>query len=420
MVYMSSLSDKLKSLGVQIGAQDLAPAQDAKPPNPELEKVFPGSWCGTRSGSVFVIQKSYPALYYQGEVSIYPEHPLDVIGDWAGADQLGELPLDRFVFIDTETTGLSGGAGTYTFLIGAGKFIENEFQIRQFFMSDPAEEAAQLTALEEYLAPAEVVVSYNGKAFDLPRLRTRYKIHGWPPPLSQVIHIDLLHLMRRLYGAVLPNCTLGTIEHDLLKFIRSSQDIPGWQVAERYFQFLQTRDPDSLRGLFYHNEMDVLSMPAVLNTAASCLYRPQRVNPTRIRDIVSIARFYRHLQDFDRAADLYHYAIERADLKSGEMLTGLKELSFMYKRAGRLDQAVSLWRKAADQEELYAHVELAKAFEHRYVQYAEAVHWTLAAIDLHRKGRTQPPYAESLDELKYRLSRLKVKITKKRTQQKEE
>jgi hypothetical protein len=417
---MSSLSDKLKSLGVQIGTQELGSARKAEIPLPDLEKSFPGSWQETRSGSVFVIEYTYPALHYQGEVSIYPEHPLGVIGRWAEAVHLDEIPLERFVFIDTETTGLSGGTGTYTFLIGVGKFSGAEFHIQQFFMSDPAEEAAQLAALEEYLAPAQVVVSYNGKAFDLPRLRTRFKAHGWPPPLTEIIHLDLLHLMRRLYSAVLPNCTLGTIEHDLLKFIRNSQDIPGWQVAERYFQFLQTRELEPLHGIFYHNEMDVLSMPAVLNLAASCLYRPQRENPHQLRDFMSIARFFHQLRDFDRAEELFRHAIEKADQGSGKALKSIRELSFLYKRKGVLDEAVSLWKEAAGQGELYAHVELAKAFEHTYAEYAEAVHWTLAAIDLHRAGRIRAPHAESLDELNHRLSRLKRKITRKRSQHQEE
>ena len=418
---MSSLSDKLKSLGVQIGAENLPrPENNRRETTSELENMYPGCWRETSSGPVFVLERSYPALYRQGAVSICPEHPLEVIGKWAGADLLDKIPLEKFVFIDTETTGLSGGTGTYTFLIGAGKFTKDEFKIKQFFMNDPAEESAQLAALENYLAPARVVVSYNGKAFDLPRLRTRYKSHGWPPPLTEAIHIDLLHLMRRLFSASLPNCSLGTIEYDLLEFERASQDIPGWQVAERYFQYLQTGEPAMLKGIFYHNEMDVLSMPAVLNLAASSLDRPLQDSPRPNHDLVSIARFYHALEDLGRAEIIYQQAIHSEQSGSPRELAGIRELSFLYKRKGLLDQAVSLWKQAAEQGELYAHVELAKAFEHSYTQLSEAVHWTLSAIDLHQNGKAPPPHPENLAELRHRLSRLKRKLKRNSIQTEEE
>lgn len=412
---MSSLSDKLRSLGVQLGAENLSRSPGYNHQDPlSFGDRYPGFWQRTRSGSVFVVRKHYPDLYLQGNISIYPEHPLDIIGSWAGSDQLGSIPLEKFLFIDTETTGLSGGTGTYTFLIGVGKFSSGEFEISQFLMSDPAEEPAQLAALENYLASGEVIVSYNGKAFDLPRLRTRFRAHGWPPPLSDIIHIDLLHLMRRLYAPILPNCTLGTIEHELLGFQRGTQDIPGWQVADLYFEYLHSKDPESLAGVMYHNEMDVVSMPAVLNLAAAFLDRPLQSGPRTPASLYSAAQFYQSMNRLDVAEKLYRSLLTDPVPLTAPGKAGLMELSFLYKKQGKLKPAAALWEQAARSGAGYACVELAKYHEHTTGLLSEAVHWTLTAQGLAQSGPDEIRTAESSTELEHRLTRLKDKLGRRR------
>jgi len=140
--------------------------------------------------------------------------------------------------VDTETTGLAGGSGTYTFMVGIGRFEGDEFRLAQFFLRDPSEEAAQLAAIEKFLAPCQAVVSFNGKSFDLPLLNSRYLINGCPPPLAGAAHIDLLHLSRRLWRARLPSRTLGNLEAKILGLTRAQQDVPGWMIPDLFLDRL--------------------------------------------------------------------------------------------------------------------------------------------------------------------------------------
>lgn len=409
MVGMNSLSDQLKALGVQLGAEHI-PSPSPKSPSLDLADHLPGTWEDSRFGRVFVVTKTYPSTYHQGKFSLGPTHPLHPIGLWADVDSLDTVPLDDFLFLDTETTGLSGGTGTYTFLTGIGRFQGPEFVVQQFFMQDPAEEAAQLAALETALASARVIVSYNGKSFDLPRLKTRYRAHGWPPPLEEVYHLDLLHLVRRLFGSMLNNCTLGTIEYQLLEFERSEEDIPGWQVAESFFEYLNTGDPSPLTQVFYHNAMDVVSMAAILNLLSAKLASAEEHQASCPGELVSLGKFFLHLGKKNTAQEILQAALQHEDLGKKHRLEGIKELSFLFKRQEEWDRAVQLWEAAAEEQEFYAFLELAKVHEHHYGSFTEALHWTLSAIELHQSNQTSGwVQGAALDELQHRLSRLKDK-----------
>ena len=159
---MASLHDKLRSLGVNVGTQHLPARQGSS--SHSVEKIFEGRVIETQAGDAFVVETGYHLNYIHGHVGIQITSPLEVLADWARDCHIKGLSPQSFAFIDTETTGLSGGTGTYTFLIGAARFLNNEFHIMQFFMRDPIEEPAQLLAFEEFLTPCEAIVSFNGKA----------------------------------------------------------------------------------------------------------------------------------------------------------------------------------------------------------------------------------------------------------------
>jgi uncharacterized protein YprB with RNaseH-like and TPR domain len=134
--------------------------------------------------------------------------PLLTIAQWMGDARLAEMPLESFAFLDTETSGLAGGTGTYAFLVGVGRFEGDTFRLVQFFMRDPSEEAALLEGLMDYLAPCAALVTFNGKAFDAPLLVTRYSLHSLPVPFKDYGHLDLLPLARRLWRDRLPSRAL--------------------------------------------------------------------------------------------------------------------------------------------------------------------------------------------------------------------
>ncbi len=193
-----------------------------------------------------------------------------MLAEWAREPRLAELAPADFAFLDTETTGLSGGTGTYAFLVGVARFEDEGLHLAQFFMRDPSEEPGLLAALEEFLAPCQALVTFNGKAFDAPLLLTRYLCHGWQPPFQGLAHVDLLHLARRLWRDRLPSRTLTMLEAHILGAGRSEEDIPGWLIPEMYFTYLQTGDPTPLKSVFYHNAMDVISLVALMEHMSLC------------------------------------------------------------------------------------------------------------------------------------------------------
>ncbi len=404
---MSSLSDKLKSLGVQIGSEGVSPSPKSDP-SPQLIDVLPGAWKDTPHGETFVVEKRYPLDFTLGSIPIQPAFSIHPLSKWIDEPSLGDYPLGDYAFIDTETTGLSGGTGVYAFLIGVGRFCEDHFLISQFFLQDPAQEAAQLSALESFLASTKVIISYNGKAFDLPRLKSRYKTHHWPPPLRSIPHIDLLHLARRLWNNHLTSCTLGDIEHHILEFARSEDDVPGWKVADLFFEYLHAQDPRPLRRIFYHNEMDVLSMVAILNRISDILNLPQAGSFQHAEELLSAGKFYADLDETETAISIIEKSIVEFDSCSDLYQEGLKTLSFLHKKTGNYHQAVPLWKKATDNGEIYAYIELAKFYEHHKKEYQEAIHWTLSAISQIDNADMDTHKINTIkSDLDHRLQRLK-------------
>jgi uncharacterized protein YprB with RNaseH-like and TPR domain len=410
---MASLADKLKSLGVDVGTDHLDSTKLKKRADYPIESVLSGHWQATKHGETFVVEKRYPADTLQGCIPLRLTAPLEIIAAWANEPGLADLEPESFAFIDTETTGLMGGTGTYTFLIGVGRFEGDEFRVVQFFLRDPAEETAQLAALEAFLAPCQAFVSFNGKAFDLPLINTRYILHHWPPPSLEAGHLDLLHLARRLWRNRLPSRSLGDLETKILNARRSEKDVPGWMVADLYFDYLHTGDARPLQGVFYHNEMDVVSMAALLNHIANNLADPFNSPIEYGLDLIAIGKLYADLGHLDVAAQIYQRGLAYDDVHKEAYWEALHQLSFIHKRRSNLTAAMDLWEQAAAQGHIYAHVELAKVFEHKRKDFGQAAQWTLAAIEkVNATESTELDQAFWLPELEHRLARLQRKLEK--------
>jgi hypothetical protein len=405
---MPSLSDRLKSLGVKIGAQDLPP-----PPlrNPfSIERVLAGQTLETHFGEIFLVEARYSSSYLHGRLGLQVTAPLQVIADWAGLPAVSQLPAQGFAFLDTETTGLSGGTGTYAFLVGVGRFEQDEFHLEQFFMRDPLEEPAQLAAIEEFLAPCSALVTFNGKAFDVPLLQTRYLAQGWRPPFSDLAHIDLLHLARRLWRDRLPSRTLGNLEVQILGASRTLQDVPGWAIPQMYFDYLRSGDARPLEGVFYHNALDVVSLAALFNYMAGLLANPLDGSVEHGIDLIALAKLFEDMGDLDRATRLYIHGLEH-DLPKANLLEAIQRLAGIHKRQDNLPAAVELWRQAAHHQHVQAHIELAKFYEHQMRDYSEAAHWTQSALALlELPGFSAYERMQWQSELLHRLERLQRKL----------
>jgi len=379
---------------------------------------MPGRVCDTPAGETYVVEASYPSPLEpriqtgnltSGTAGISAS--LEIIAAWAGDARIQTSPLPAFAFLDIETTGLSGGTGTYAFLVGIARYEADHFNMAQFFLRDPSEEPAHLLAVENFLAPCEVLVTFNGKAFDAPLLATRFITHGWRFPLANVAHLDLLHLARRLWRDRLPNRALGNLEVEILGLPRTSDDIPGWLIPEMYFDYIHTGDARPLANVFYHNAVDVISMVSLLDHIAYLLDDPIHAQIDHALDLFAITRLYDELGRWEEAIPLYRLAIQRLeeDINRQE---AIRRLSLLFKRRGEWESALELWQQAAEAQQLYAYEELAKYHEHNSRQHHEALHWTLTALEL--VNTPAYPHSERIawqPEFQHRLERLKRKVS---------
>jgi len=404
---MSSLSDRLKLLGVKVGAQQLAPPAraDVYP----IEAVLKGERIQTPAGETFVVEKDYAPDYRHGAVSLLCEAPVNILSHWAGDENIQSFERSEFAFLDTETSGLAGGTGTYAFLVGVGRFVGQVFHLAQFFMRDPTEEPALLLALESFLAPCKALVTFNGKSFDAPLLNTRFKMAGWQSPLYDLRQIDLLHISRRLWRDQLASRTLGNLEVQILQIARSEEEVPGWLIPQLYFDYLRTGDARAMKSVFYHNAMDVVSMAALFNRITIDLedpYSPLLESVER----AAVARLYEDLGKFDEAAQLYEASLNEG-LPEDLFWDSLHRLALLHKRRSHYHMAVPLWEKAARHQRLEAFIELAKAYEHIFKEIDQAIHWTRQALQI-----IEQPGFPAIDrrmwqpDLERRLERLISKV----------
>jgi uncharacterized protein YprB with RNaseH-like and TPR domain len=404
---MSSLGDRLRALGVPVGG----PGEGGKPrPSPyPIEDLVRGEYVHTDHGAAFVAAERYEGDCPHGCATLAAAAPLDVIAAWADVPSLSRRGLEAVAYIDAETTGLARGAGTYAFLVGVGRYREGTLEVAQFFMRDPAEEAAMLAALRGYLAASGALVTFNGKTFDLPLLRTRYVANRQDYPFGDLPHLDLLSLARRLWRSRLSSRAMSALEAEVLGYARPPGDVSGWLIPALYFDYLRDGDARPLRGVLAHNATDVLSMAALLAHAAALTADPfADVVPGL--DRLDLASLYEGIGRMETASRLYQRALEDG-LPPPEHRQGRQRWAQIEKRLGNLDRALALWEEAAADGELYAHVELAKVHEHQRRDYAAALLWTERALD----RIAMPDYAGAdrqarIASLAHRLDRLRQKI----------
>jgi len=411
MAQSSSIADRFKSLGVKLGAREIE--QPRPKINPfSIENVIPGRIEKNALGEVFIADQHHPADHRHGIQTLFPKTAFHTLARWAGNPALSALPPQAFAFLDTETSGLAGGTGTYCFMVGAGRLEGDTYHLSQFFMRDPGEEAALLAALESFLAPCQALVTFNGKSFDAPLLNTRFTLHGMRSPLPALGHIDLLHLARRVYRERMPNRSLGSLEAELLDVRRGDQEIPGFLVPQYYFDYLRSGDARPIASVFYHNAVDVLSMAALLSHLGSLLEDPLGAANHGPLDHAALGRLYEDLAEDELAVQLYRSSLDNG-LPDELFWDTLERLAQLHKRRaaqgveGEQEQAMLLWKKAANQGRITACVELAKVFEHSLKDESEALNWTDTALTL-VMAPSCPAFerAEWLEALEHRKKRL--------------
>jgi uncharacterized protein YprB with RNaseH-like and TPR domain len=403
---MASLADKLKSLGVKTGSEIPTPP---KLDSHTIDSVVAGSFRPTPRGDAFVAEQIFAEDYLHGSISHLVKSPLSLISEWANDVRIAELPINKFAFLDTETSGMAGGTGTYAFLVGAARFVDGKFTLQQFFLRDPSEEPAMLEALINFLAPCEGLVTFNGKSFDAPLLATRYSLHKIPVPFKDYAHLDLLPLARRLWRDRLPSRALKYLEEHVLGFTRTSEEVPGYEIPWLYFDYLRTQDARPLGGVFYHNAMDVVAMSALLGHISELLADPYNGRVEHGLDFIALGKLYEDLNHWDEAARLFERGLELG-LGESDFGVAVKRLSILQKKRGDVDQALRLWEQAAEKGHIYAHIELAKYYEHKKRDAKTAIEWARSARKEAERADL-PAYIRKhwLDEIDHRLVRLERK-----------
>jgi uncharacterized protein YprB with RNaseH-like and TPR domain len=286
------------------------------------------------------------------------------------------LDLSRAVFLDTETTGLSGGTGTVAFLVGAGRVEGSEFVVRQYGLRDYPDEPALLHALLEDLADRPLV-TFNGRSFDWPLLTTRLHLHRLRP--GGRAHLDLLPSARRIWARTLPSRSLGTLERHILAFERPD-DLPGWMVPDAWFDYLKTGRTTAVARAFTHNEHDVVSMLALVGAMGTVLSNPEGRSPPR--DALGTARLLLDLGDVSGAQRSLESGIAGA---AGEEARALRRaLATLERRLGAHGRALEHWTtivRSGGGFDAEAYEQVAKIHEHRLRDPAGALRWVEEALE---------------------------------------
>lgn len=242
---------------------------------------------------MYMVRSSRGVLDAHGDV---------LVGSPDSASIMRELGAEgHIVFLDTETTGLAGGTGTYAFMCGIGYEREGRFEVMQFFLEGPSRERAWLDAVMSAIPMPATIVTYNGQTFDLPLLRTRHILNRLEPSWDLCPHIDLLRTARRFYKGVLRSCSLSSIEQHILGVERSGEDIPGSLIPGLYAEYLRTRDASPLAGVFYHNEIDIVSLASLYCYIASILAGDRASG----HELLRAGELWESLGHLDRAVEFW-------------------------------------------------------------------------------------------------------------------
>lgn len=386
------LRERLRRLGVHKGATHL------KPSRPVLQPDHGGASSHTRLeplrtpfGYAYMSRSAYALTHRHGDRTLDAalRYPPESLARLVAGRGVAEVDLRQALFLDTETTGLNGGAGTFAFLVGLGYFDDERFVVEQFFLHDPAEEAAMLCEVNRRVYDRQHIVTFNGQAFDVPLLESRFILSHITPPFADKYHLDLLLPARRVWRSSLDSCSLGSLEFHLLGVRREQRDVPGAVIPFLYREYLAAGGGDlneDMQRVMYHNLSDILSMVALVARLADALTQP--------RDAVehfNAARFYERVGDYDAAERSYRVIVE--ELETGDCavpnlqslistlpLASLHHVARFMRRRGHLEEALAIWQRLAESDDVEALIEVAKHYEWRMCDLDRALAYARRAL----------------------------------------
>ena len=312
---------------------------------------------------------------------------------------------EQFLFLDTETTGLSRGAGTVAFLVGVGYIRKQELIVRQYLMRDYDEECFVLRHVIKHFEDSSALVTFNGRAFDIPLLQSRCIMQRMRADLSSFPHVDLLHTARRVWKLRLPSCRLSALEEHIYNEPRID-DLPGAEVPQRYFDYLKTHDFSLLEDILKHNAQDIATLVRLLYTLSDLHENP--MSAEHVQDIFSLGRVYEKRGRHQTARACYRAA------DAGSMSAMSRErLAYCLSRDQKPQEAARIYEKmiASHQCGARPYIALSKILEHKLKDIKAAAEIARRGLlYLSDRSLTDPKEQATFNDLTRRYARLLTKL----------
>jgi uncharacterized protein YprB with RNaseH-like and TPR domain len=356
--------DDLRDRIARIVARSPAPARRADPATGELPFLVEH----TEHGPLYVRRERAVPAARVGRAPLVAARDADpaMLALLALDPSLSTCDVRGALYVDTETTGLAGGTGTVPFLLGLAWFDADAgvFVIEQALLRRLGEEAPILALFAERAARASMFVTFNGKAFDLPLLRTRYVMNRLRAP-AEPPHLDLVHIVRRIHKSRLRSRTLVAVEAEILGRLRVG-DVAGGDIVATYAHFLRTGDEEALLGVVEHNVADVLAMVAMVGLYGEPLGQSTDLDGT---DLAGVARTLRRAGALGQAAELAEAAVAR-----GGGAEAVRTRGDIAKARGDKARALADYEAlAAEVDDASVRLELCKLYEHHVRAFAKAL-----------------------------------------------
>ncbi len=406
--------DKDESLSVKEKLQQLISLTGSEGPSESQASAFEP----LEREPIQFFENPYPLDVRYGKITL--SNGLDIKGDvlaWLGKDtEFESLDLSTALFIDLETTGLSGGTGVVPFLVGMGYYRDDKFYVSQYFLGELAEEERMIQELGQFFSEMnfQSVVSYNGKGFDMPLLETRFIMHRQPFLLSELPHLDFLYSARSLWRHKHENCRLFHLAREVVNADRA-EDIPSAEIPWRYFQYLNTGNFELIEPILYHNQEDILSLLGVVVAGADVFSEKGEEGFVDAMDLYGAGKIMEKVGEIEKSLDFFQKALA-GELSDEISLEAKKKISYHFKKNQDWERAVMVWKEMTSAEtaslsQLLSFRELAMYLEHKEKKYQEAreVAEEGFVMSMGFSSYYEKDFAHRLERLKQKIRRQKEK-----------
>lgn len=394
-----------------------------------LDRALGGEWSDGVAGSCFVVERRFDAEASYGCARV--GDLAASVRNGAGHASIvanGAPARPPFLFFDIETTGLGGGAGTYAFLVGCGRFdAGGGFVTRQYLMARYVDERPLLATVVETLRGAGGLVSFNGKAFDMPMVQMRCLFHRIDWTSVNLPHLDVLYPARRFWGgadAGRPSCSLAALEEHVLG-ARRVGDVPGAEIPARYFEFVRSGDARLLAAVLDHNRHDLLSLAGLTARLLQLVSAGARAAGDP-REAVALGHLYRRASLVEAAREAYEWAagagatpdgvpsIDNTSTATAARVEALRALALLSRRARRYEEAAGWWRRLLDTRECPCHLER-EAYEALAIHHEHRARDLVAARMLALRGLEGGSNLARIGAARHRVARIERKLAARAT-----